>query len=50
MRNGFPMAVVAVTLGGLVVPAVAEAHHVAGGSAQCTLVGNVPTIRPKRRS
>ena len=25
-------------------PAAAEAHHVAGGSAQCTLVDNVPTI------
>src|SRR6478752_10207367 len=44
MRNGFPMAVVAVTAVGLFVPAVAEAHHVAGGSAECTLVGNVPTI------
>jgi hypothetical protein len=26
------------------VPAVAQAHHVAGGSAQCSLVNNVPTI------
>src|SRR5437870_3622547 len=45
MRNGFPAAVVAVTMAGLVVPAVAEAHHVANGSATCTLVGNVPTIK-----
>ena len=44
MRNGFPAAVVAVTMAGLVVPAVAEANHVASGSATCTLVGNVPTI------
>src|SRR5215207_334649 len=27
-----------------VAPAVAQAHHVAGGGAQCTLVGNVPRI------
>lgn len=27
-----------------VAPAVAQAHHVAGGGAQCTLVGSVPTI------
>jgi hypothetical protein len=26
------------------VPAAAQAHHVAGGGAQCSLVGNVPTI------
>ena len=45
MRNGFPTAVVAMTMAGLLVPAAAEAHHVAGGSAQCTLVGNVPTIK-----
>jgi hypothetical protein len=44
MRNGFPTAVVAVTTAALLVPAAAEAHHVSGGSAECTLVGNVPTI------
>ena len=27
-----------------VAPAAAQAHHVAGGGAQCTLVGSVPTI------
>jgi len=26
------------------VPAAAQAHHVAGGAAQCSLVGNIPTI------
>src|SRR5690348_15683143 len=45
MRNGFPTAVVAVTVAALALPAVAEAHHVSGGSATCTLVGNVPTIK-----
>jgi hypothetical protein len=44
MRNGFPTAVVAMTTVALLVPAAAEAHHVASGSAECTLVGNVPTI------
>src|SRR5690348_13261366 len=44
MRNGFPTAVVAMTVAGLLVPAAAQAHHVASGSAECTLVGNVPTI------
>jgi hypothetical protein len=28
-----------------VAPAAAQAHHVAGGGAQCTMVGNVPTIK-----
>src|SRR3954452_20805350 len=45
MRNGFPTAVVAMTMIALGAPAAAEAHHVAGGSAECTLVGNVPTIK-----
>jgi hypothetical protein len=31
------------------VPAAAQAHHVAGGSAQCTLIGNVPTITASAR-
>jgi hypothetical protein len=44
MRNGLPTAVVAMTTASLLAPAVAEAHHVAGGSATCTLVGDVPTI------
>src|SRR3954452_20583024 len=45
MRNGFPTAVVAMTMASLLAPAAAEAHHVAGGSAACTLVGTVPTIK-----
>src|SRR3954451_19440601 len=44
MRKGFPTAVVATTMAGLLLPAVAQANHVASGSATCTLVGNVPTI------
>src|SRR5690349_19830756 len=44
MRNGFPTAVIAMTVAGLLTPAAAQAHHVASGSAECTLVGNVPTI------
>jgi len=44
MRKGFPTAVVAMTTVALLAPAAAEAHHVANGSAECTLVGNVPTI------
>ena len=27
-----------------IAPAAAQAHHVAGGSAKCELIGNVPTI------
>src|ERR1044072_4158306 len=46
MRNGFPAAVIAVTtVAALIAPTVAEAHHVDSGSALCTLVGNVPTIK-----
>ena len=47
MRNGFPTAVVAMTTAALLVPAAAEAHHVSNGSAECTLVGNVPTIKAR---
>src|SRR4051794_26105197 len=45
MRNGFPTAVVATMAVALLAPAAAEAHHVANGSAVCTLVGSVPTIK-----
>src|SRR4051794_28213989 len=45
MRNGFPTAVIAIAVAALVAPAAAEAHHVDSGSAVCTLVGNVPTIK-----
>src|SRR5262245_56757004 len=45
MRNGFPTAVVAMTTVALLAPAAAEAHHVSDGSAECTLVGNVATIK-----
>lgn len=42
-RSGFITAgVVTAVVAGM--PAVAEAHHVAGGGTQCDLVGNVPTI------
>src|SRR4051812_30548726 len=44
MRNGFPTAVVAMTTVALLAPAAAEAHHVAGATAACSLVANVPTI------
>lgn len=39
------IAVILAVLAGLCAPAVAEAHHVAGGSATCSLVNNVPTIK-----
>jgi hypothetical protein len=42
-RNGIISAVLAAAVVG-VTPGVAEAHHVAGGSAKCELVSNVPTI------
>src|SRR4051794_13278636 len=45
MRNGFPTAVIAVTAAALMGPAAADAHHVDSGSAACTLVGNVPTMK-----
>jgi len=43
-RSRIVTAVLATTAIAAVAPAAAEAHHVAGGSAQCTLVDNVPTI------
>ena len=45
MRNGFPTAVIAISMAALTVPAVADAHHVDSGSAVCSLVGDVPTIK-----
>src|SRR3954451_18364860 len=47
MRNGFPTAVVAMTTVALLAPAAAEAHHVSGGSADWSLVGNVPMIKAR---
>src|SRR4051812_463423 len=45
MRNGFPTAVIATAVAALTVPAVADAHHVQSGSAVCSLVGSIPTIK-----
>src|SRR4051794_22575965 len=47
-RNGITSAVLATAVVAAA-PAAAQAHHVAGGSAQCTLVGNVPTITATAR-
>src|SRR3954470_13182874 len=47
-RKGITSAVLATAIVAAV-PAAAEAHHVAGGSAQCTLIGNVPTITASAR-
>jgi hypothetical protein len=38
------MLVLAIAATAAVAPAAAQAHHVAGGGAQCTLVGNIPTM------
>jgi hypothetical protein len=43
-RNRIVTAVLATAAIAATAPAAAEAHHVAGGSAQCALVDNVPTI------
>ena len=48
-KNGIIAAVLATAAVG-VAPGVAEAHHVAGGSAKCELVNNVPTITARRIS